>query len=90
MRSSMRHRLRVASWRPPRDGAHRPAQLAGLLYFWATHEYGFTPHSDEYKLMGMTPYADPRRAGEVTSRRTKAALNAFDIAFDGRVTAGHR
>jgi carbamoyltransferase len=37
----------------------------GLLYFWATHEYGFTPHSDEYKLMGMAPYADPRRAGEV-------------------------
>lgn len=37
----------------------------GLLYFWATHEYGFTPHSDEYKLMGMAPYADPHRAGEV-------------------------
>jgi hypothetical protein len=24
------------------------------------------------------------------SRRTKGALNAFDIAFDGRVTAGRR
>jgi hypothetical protein len=24
------------------------------------------------------------------SRRTKPALNAFDIAFDGRVTAGRR
>jgi hypothetical protein len=24
------------------------------------------------------------------SRRTKSALNAFDIAFDGRVSAGRR
>jgi|ADGO01.1.fsa_nt_gi Predicted carbamoyl transferase, NodU family len=37
----------------------------GLLYFWATHAYGFTPHADEYKLMGMAPYADPYRAGQV-------------------------
>ena len=37
----------------------------GLLYFWVTHEYGFVPHSDEYKLMGMAPYADAHRAGEV-------------------------
>lgn len=37
----------------------------GLLYFWATHAYGFTPHEDEYKLMGMAPYADPDRAGQV-------------------------
>jgi carbamoyltransferase len=37
----------------------------GLLYFWATHAHGFTPHADEYKLMGMAPYANPRRAAEV-------------------------
>jgi carbamoyltransferase len=37
----------------------------GLLYFWATHEYGFTPHEDEYKLMGMAPYANPHRAAQV-------------------------
>jgi len=39
----------------------------GLLYFWTTHEYGFTPHEDECKLMGMAPYADPRRAAEVAA-----------------------
>src|SRR6266851_6341016 len=37
----------------------------GLLYFWTTHAYGFRPHEDEYKLMGMAPYASPRRAAEV-------------------------
>jgi hypothetical protein len=30
------------------------------------------------------------RSNNTTSRRTKAALNAFDIAFDRRVTAGRR
>ncbi|WP_326553249.1 carbamoyltransferase C-terminal domain-containing protein [Micromonospora sp. NBC_01813] len=37
----------------------------GLLWFWFTHAAGFTPHEDEYKLMGMAPYARPSRAREV-------------------------
>ncbi|MGI5151428.1 carbamoyltransferase N-terminal domain-containing protein [Plantactinospora sp. CA-294935] len=39
----------------------------GLLYFWTTHAYGFTPPEDEYKLMGMAPYANPERAVEIAS-----------------------
>ena len=39
----------------------------GLLYFWTTHAYGFAPHEDEYKLMGMAPYASPHRAAEIAS-----------------------
>ncbi|WP_432982982.1 carbamoyltransferase C-terminal domain-containing protein [Dactylosporangium sp. CA-233914] len=34
----------------------------GLLWFWLTYASGFTPHEDEFKLMGMAPYADPGRA----------------------------
>ncbi|WP_434739367.1 carbamoyltransferase C-terminal domain-containing protein [Micromonospora sp. SH-82] len=37
----------------------------GLLWFWFTHAAGFTPHEDEYKLMGMAPYARPDRARQV-------------------------
>ncbi|GGL93263.1 carbamoyltransferase C-terminal domain-containing protein [Micromonospora yangpuensis] len=37
----------------------------GLLWFWFTHAAGFTPHEDEYKLMGMAPYARADRAREV-------------------------
>jgi carbamoyltransferase len=37
----------------------------GLLYFWTTQGFGFRPHEDEYKLMGMAPYASSRRAAEV-------------------------
>lgn len=39
----------------------------GLLWFWLTFEYGFHPHEDEYKLMGMAPYANQRRASEVAN-----------------------
>ncbi|GGK36348.1 carbamoyltransferase [Pilimelia terevasa] len=39
----------------------------GLLYFWTTHAHGFTPHEDEYKLMGMAPHADPGRASQVAA-----------------------
>lgn len=28
----------------------------GLIYMWTTFAYGFRPHEDEYKLMGMAPY----------------------------------
>jgi carbamoyltransferase len=37
----------------------------GLLYFWTTHGYGFRPHEDEYKLMGMAPYASVKQAAKV-------------------------
>jgi carbamoyltransferase len=37
----------------------------GLLYFWTTYAYGFRPHEDEYKLMGIAPYASPQRAAEI-------------------------
>ncbi len=37
----------------------------GLLYFWTTHAYGFRPHEDEYKLMGMAPHGSPQRAAEI-------------------------
>lgn len=39
----------------------------GLLWFWFTHAAGFTPHEDEYKLMGMAPYARPDRARQVAN-----------------------
>jgi carbamoyltransferase len=39
----------------------------GLLYFWTTFGYGFVPHEDEYKLMGMAPYAAAQRAAEVAA-----------------------
>jgi carbamoyltransferase len=39
----------------------------GLLYFWTTHGFGFRPHEDEYKLMGMAPYASETRAAEVAA-----------------------
>lgn len=39
----------------------------GLLYFWTTHGFGFRPHEDEYKLMGMAPYASPQRAADVAA-----------------------
>jgi carbamoyltransferase len=58
----------VAVWQ---DGKQREVARTGmrdslgLLYFWTTHAHGFQPHQDEYKLMGMAPYASPRRAAEV-------------------------
>ena len=60
----------LAAWQ---DGARREIARTGmrdslgLLYFWTTHAAGFRPHQDEYKLMGMAPYASPRRAADVAA-----------------------
>jgi len=37
----------------------------GLPYLWTTFDYGFVPHEDEYKLMGMAPFASSERAAAV-------------------------
>lgn len=37
----------------------------GLVYLWTTLSYGFRPHEDEHKLMGMAPYADPAQAERI-------------------------
>jgi Carbamoyltransferase N-terminus len=39
----------------------------GLLWFWLTHACGFTPHEDEYKFVGMAPYARPDRTRHVAN-----------------------
>jgi len=39
----------------------------GLLWFWFTHSAGFTPHEDEYKLMGWPPTPAPPGPGRPTS-----------------------
>jgi carbamoyltransferase len=39
----------------------------GLLYFWTTQAAGFRPHEDEYKLMGMAPWAPADRAAEIAA-----------------------
>lgn len=40
----------------------------GNIYSRVTHLMGFTPHEHEYKLMGLAPYADLRRAGPVLKK----------------------
>ncbi|HUZ25199.1 MAG TPA: carbamoyltransferase C-terminal domain-containing protein [Streptosporangiaceae bacterium] len=60
----------VAVWQ---DGQRRELartgmqNSAGLLYFWTTQAAGFRPHEDEYKLMGMAPYASAHRAAQIAS-----------------------
>lgn len=39
----------------------------GMLYFWTTQEYGFVPHSEEFKLMGMAPYVAPAKAAKAAA-----------------------
>jgi predicted NodU family carbamoyl transferase len=57
----------------------------GLLYFWTTHAYGFRPHEDEYKLMGMAPYASPRRSAEVAGiYRRYLGLDESGLRFSRR------
>src|SRR6266851_2285032 len=57
----------------------------GLLYFWTTHAYGFRPHEDEYKLMGLAPYASPRRAAEVADIYSRyLGLDASGLRFRRR------
>ena len=57
----------------------------GLLYFWTTHAAGFRPHEDEYKLMGMAPYASPSRAAEVAAiYRSRLLLDKQSLRFTRR------
>ncbi|MEU4215868.1 carbamoyltransferase C-terminal domain-containing protein [Actinoplanes sp. NPDC026623] len=54
----------------------------GLLWFWLTHAYGFTPHEDEFKLMGMAPYARPEQATRVADiLRRHLGLDAGGLRF---------
>ncbi len=49
----------------------------GQLWAWLTLMMGFVPLEHEYKLMGMAPYADPRRA-------ERLALELADLfSFEG-------
>jgi carbamoyltransferase len=57
----------------------------GLLYFWTTHSYGFRPHEDEYKLMGMASYASPQRAAEIAGiYRRYLSLDESGLRFRRR------
>jgi carbamoyltransferase len=78
----------VAAWE---NGARREIARTGirdslgLLYFWTTHVAGFRPHEDEYKLMGMAPYASPRRAAEVAAiYRGRLRLDEHSLRFTRR------
>ncbi|MFY1671249.1 carbamoyltransferase C-terminal domain-containing protein [Plantactinospora sp. WMMB334] len=75
----------VSLWQ---NGQHREIartdlrNSVGLLYFWTTHAYGFTPHEDEYKLMGMAPYANPERAAAVAAIYARyLTLDASGLRF---------
>ncbi|MBX7265615.1 hypothetical protein KIF24_05865 [Micromonospora sp. Llam7] len=60
----------------------------GLLWFWFTHAAGFTPHEDEYKLMGMAPYARPDRARQVADiLHTYLGLDPTSLRLQRTTTA---
>lgn len=54
---------------------HFPHSL-GLLYSAVTQYLGFQVNADEYKVMGLAPYGEPRFAAEITGR-------LIDVKADG-------
>jgi hypothetical protein len=81
-------RPRVRSHRPLREVPRRPndLQLWGLLR--SSPGLGQAALKCRYlTIMSLDPTGPGR---ERWSHRWKAALNAFDITFDGRLSAGHK
>lgn len=67
----------------------------GLVYSAFTEFLGFKVNSDEYKVMGLAPYGEPRFAGMILDNLVDVAsdgsyrLNLSHLSFrSGRTTAG--
>ena len=54
----------------------------GLAYSFVTAFCGFRPNDDEYKLMGLAPYGEPRFAGELEALLRPSSDGS--IAIDAR------
>lgn len=56
-------KVRGKRWR---EIAQTPNKYSlGYLYYYVTELLGFTPDEEEYKVMGLSPYADAKRADRV-------------------------
>ena len=57
----------------------------GNIYSHTTHFMGFVPLENEYKLMGMAPYADRDRAEEVSKKIFESYLEVDGLMFKRRI-----